>query len=113
VTLKVRDAYPPAQGGIHHTQRTARLDMAVALVQNQGRSLSFELGGRSTSPLAHQTPIYRRDFRLDQCPGSVDHYKALFRTSEETSAAASFALLRSFSYLLFFASRLLNNAKSD
>src|SRR5690606_23793589 len=65
---------PSAQSGIHHTQRTARLDVAVALIQNQSRSLSFELGGKSTSLLAHQTPLYRRDFRLNRCPGSVDHY---------------------------------------
>src|SRR5690606_21439524 len=67
---------PSAQSGIHHTQRTARLDVAVALIQNQSRSLSFELGGKSTSLLAHQTPLYRRDFRLNRCPGSVDHYRS-------------------------------------
>ncbi|WP_457859798.1 colicin E3/pyocin S6 family cytotoxin [Pseudomonas aeruginosa] len=36
--------------------------MAVALVQNQGRGLSFELGGKRTSLLAHQTPLSRRGF---------------------------------------------------
>ncbi|MEX1904342.1 conjugal transfer protein TraG [Pseudomonas aeruginosa] len=36
--------------------------MAVALVQHQGRGLSFELGGKRTSLLAHQTPLSRRGF---------------------------------------------------
>ncbi|WP_205577341.1 hypothetical protein, partial [Pseudomonas aeruginosa] len=31
-------------------------------VQHQGRGLSFELGGKRTSLLAHQTPLSRRGF---------------------------------------------------
>ncbi|HIE1827244.1 TPA: YagK/YfjJ domain-containing protein [Pseudomonas aeruginosa] len=36
--------------------------MAVALVQHQGRGLSFELGGKRTSLLAHQAPLSRQGF---------------------------------------------------
>ncbi|BFN27141.1 hypothetical protein PsSCT_19030 [Pseudomonas sp. SCT] len=49
--------------------------MAIALIQNQGSSLAFELGGKRTSLLAHRTPLDGEDFRLNRCPGSVDHYK--------------------------------------
>ncbi|BFN26235.1 hypothetical protein PsSCT_09970 [Pseudomonas sp. SCT] len=52
--------------------------MAIALIQNQGSSLAFELGGKRTSLLAHRTPLDGEDFRLNRCPGSVDHYTTVW-----------------------------------
>ncbi len=44
--------------------------MAVALVQHQGRGLSFELGGKRTSLLAHQTPLRGVELLLDLLVGA-------------------------------------------
>ena len=49
--------------------------MAITLIQYQGGCLSFELGGKRTSLLAHQTPLYGDYSRLNGCPGSLSHYK--------------------------------------
>ncbi|WP_413787072.1 hypothetical protein, partial [Pseudomonas aeruginosa] len=74
---------------------------AVALVQHQGRGLSFELGGKRTSLLAHQTPLSRRGFspksvsgisRPLHCNHAVQVYSkgALFYRSERPNLIEAF-----------------------
>ncbi|MCA8292030.1 hypothetical protein LGN16_34435, partial [Burkholderia vietnamiensis] len=43
--------------------------------EHQTGGLLFELWGKRTSLLAHQTPLHSDHSRLNQCPDSLDHYK--------------------------------------
>ncbi|WP_368407271.1 BPSL0761 family protein [Pseudomonas aeruginosa] len=56
--------------------------MAVALVQHQGRGLSFELGGKRTSLLAHQTPLSRRGFSPKSVSGISRPLQRLARSQD-------------------------------
>ncbi|PRG59025.1 H-NS histone [Burkholderia multivorans] len=51
--------------------------MAIALVEHQTGGLLFELRGKRTSLLAHQTPLHGDHSRLNQCPDSLDHYSGI------------------------------------
>ncbi|GAA0249747.1 hypothetical protein GCM10009086_01770 [Pseudomonas rhodesiae] len=39
-------------------------------------SLAFEFSGKDTTLLGHLTPRYGEHSRLNECPVSLDHYKA-------------------------------------
>ncbi|WP_290441265.1 group II intron maturase-specific domain-containing protein, partial [Burkholderia cenocepacia] len=49
------------------------------LVEHQTGGLLFELRGKRTSLLAHQTPLHGDHSRLNQCPDSLDHYNPILR----------------------------------
>ncbi|WP_226941555.1 hypothetical protein, partial [Janthinobacterium violaceinigrum] len=43
--------------------------------QHQACCLLFELRGKRASLLAHQTPLHGEHSRLNQCPGTLNHYR--------------------------------------
>ncbi|MCC7716733.1 hypothetical protein [Janthinobacterium lividum] len=50
------------------------------MIQHQTCCLLFEFRGKRTSLLAHQTPLCGEHSRLNQCPGTLNHYKDVIAT---------------------------------
>ena len=60
--------------------------MAISLIQYQACRLLFELRGKRTSLLAHQTPLHGEHSRLNWCLGTLSHYIHHFERDDATLA---------------------------
>lgn len=61
--------------------------MAISLIQYQACHLLFELRGKRTSLLAHQTPLHGEHSRLNQCLGTLNHYTIRLRQPRAPASA--------------------------
>ena len=77
VELHAMFVRPPPQHRLGDADRATRLDMAIALIENQTGCLLLEFGGKRTTLLGLQTPLHCEHSRLCECPDLLDQYKPL------------------------------------
>src|SRR5450830_640976 len=67
-----------------------------------GPDMLLELGGKRSSLLAHQTPLYSDYSRLNWCPDLLNHYKLMAARSRSRGSyrSGSLALLKFFQYAI-------------